>query len=112
MEEVSRIRNAVDEAFERAQVPFLRTLVEQPSCTREKDDVEAAARIVDGEAARLGLSVEKLADPEGRFADHRVYATPGVRDPALALVGHVDTVFPRKMGFFGFARAGDIVHGP
>lgn len=113
MSDAQRARDAVAAAFESAQVPFLGALVEQPSCTREKDDVEAAARIVDAMAARVGLSRRVVSDPEGRFADHRVYATPSTGDSrAIALVGHVDTVFPRAMGFFGFSREGDVARGP
>jgi glutamate carboxypeptidase len=108
------VREAVREAFEREQVPFLASLVEQPSCTREPDDVEAAAALLDARAAELGLSVVRHADPAGRFAAHRVYATPHTApdDRALALVGHIDTVFPRALGFAGFRREGDVVRGP
>jgi glutamate carboxypeptidase len=109
------VTHEVDAAFEVAQVPLLRALVEQPSCTREPDDVEAAARILDDAAERAGLHRRLVPDPSGRFAAHRVYATPAaVRDdvPALLLVGHVDTVFPRSMGFFGMSRDGDVVRGP
>ncbi len=100
-------------AVESAQVPFLAALVQQPSCTREPEDVEAAARIVDDMAAQVGLARRIVADPEARFADHRVYSTPAAAEgPALALVGHVDTVFPRSMGFSGFSREGDVARGP
>lgn len=105
---------AVEERFEREQVPFLRELVEQPSCTREPEDVEAAARIVDARAHALGLVQHTHVDPDGRVAGHRVYETPAVegRTRCLALVGHVDTVFPRSLGFFGFTRDEDVARGP
>lgn len=95
-------------------MPFFARLVEQPSCTREPEDVEAAARILDQAARALDLAIEVHPDPEGRYAAHRVYRTPATAegDRAIALVGHVDTVFPRAMGFFGFAREGDRVRGP
>jgi glutamate carboxypeptidase len=117
-----RLHLAVREAFEAAQVPLLRRLVDQPSHTHAKDDVEAAARILDGQAEALGLSVERVPDPSGRFADHRVYATPATRDDdvTLVLVGHVDTVYPRSMGFLRMTRddgpagpeTGDVIRGP
>jgi glutamate carboxypeptidase len=105
---------AVEEAFEREQVPLLARLVEQPSCTREPEDVERAAAILDEHAASLGLALERHPDPGGRYAAHRVYRTPGTRadDPAPALVGHIDTVFPRALGFTGMRREGDVVRGP
>jgi glutamate carboxypeptidase len=112
-----RVCQDVDEAFESEQVPWLERLVEQPSHTWARDDVEAAARLVDELAASLGLRSTRVSDPEARFADHRVYssATTGDDTRALALVGHVDTVFPRSMGFLGFRRedeTGDVIRGP
>lgn len=105
---------AVDEAFEREQVHLLEALVCAPSHTHAKTDVEHAASLVDAAAALLGLSCRKVPDPDGHFADHRVYATPATKDDdkALALVGHIDTVFPRSLGFLAFSRRGDLVHGP
>lgn len=114
--------DAIDDRFESAQVPWLRTLVNQPSHSGAKEDVEAAASIVDEMAERLGLSRTLHPDAEGRFAAHRVYATPATADDdtSIALVGHVDTVFPRSLGFLTFARddgpqgpeTGDVVRGP
>ncbi len=111
----------VDEAFEREQVPWFRRLVEQPSHTYAREDVEAAAVLIDSKAAALGLACTKIPDAHGKFADHRVYATPPAAAGAksLALVGHVDTVFPRSLGFLHYSRdtdaagnPGDIVRGP
>jgi len=108
--------------FESQQVPFLRRLVDQPSHTAARDDVEAAAAILDAQAEAVGLVVQRHPDPAGRFADHRVYRTAatGPDDRTLALVGHVDTVFPRSMGFLAMTRddgprgpqTGDVIRGP
>ncbi|MCH9681528.1 MAG: M20/M25/M40 family metallo-hydrolase [Deltaproteobacteria bacterium] len=116
------IYRAVEDAFESEQVPFLRSLVDTPSHTAARDDVEAAAKLVDAKAQQLGLAVERTPDPEQRFADHRVFRTPATEADArsLALVGHIDTVFPRSMGFLAMTRddgpagpgTGDIVRGP
>jgi glutamate carboxypeptidase len=108
------LADAVRAAFEGEQVPFLARLVDAPSHTYAKHDVEAAALILDEAAAALGLVTTRVPCPEGRFADHRVYATPatGESDVALALVGHVDTVFPRSLDFLRFSREGDLVFGP
>lgn len=117
-----RLHLAVSEAFEAVQVPLLRRLVDQPSHTHAKADVEAAARILDAEAEALGLRIERVPDPTGAFADHRVYATPATGDDDVTpvLVGHVDTVYPRSMGFLRMTRddgpegpeTGDVVRGP
>lgn len=113
---------AVDDAFESQQVALLRRLVDTPSHTEAKDDVEAAAQILDEACEGLGMVVERHADPQGVFADHRVYRTPGTPADArsLAVVGHMDTVFPRRMGFLQMRRddgekgagTGDVIRGP
>jgi len=105
---------AVDEQFEAAQVAWLRSVVDQPSHTYARADVEAAASIVDDQAASLGLIIEKVPDPDGKFADHRIYSTPATAadDRTVALIGHIDTVFPRKLGFLEFQRDGDAIRGP
>lgn len=118
----SSLYRAVEEAFEAEQVPLLRRLVDQPSHTEAKADVEAAASLFEEEAIGQGLSVERTPDPDGHYADHRVLSTPatGPDDRTLALVGHIDTVFPRSMGFLSMTRddgpdgpeTGDIVRGP
>jgi len=108
------LRSAVRDRFEGHQVPLLAALVEQPSCSREPEDVEKCFSLLDAAALRAGLLRERYEDPSGRFAAHRVYrsAACGEEDRALALVGHLDTVFPRAMGFFGFRREGDVAKGP
>lgn len=116
------LHRAVTDAFEAEQVPYLRRLVDAPSHTAAREDVEAAAALLDEQAAALGLVTERFADPSGRFADHRVFRTAatGPTDRSLALVGHIDTVFPRSMGFLTMQRddgpqgpgTGDIIRGP
>lgn len=106
---------AVREAFERAQVPLLRDLVELPSATREVDDVVRATARLDQAARAVGLSVRSVPAGAHEVGEHRVYATPAAADegvPALLLVGHIDTVFPRAMGFFGMRREGERAMGP
>ena len=107
------LRAAVDAAFETEQVPLLQRLVDLPSHTYARDDVEIAAAALDEAAAAVGLVCTKVPDPSGRFADHRIYADASVGDgPSLALVGHIDTVFPRSLGFLAFRRDGDVARGP
>jgi glutamate carboxypeptidase len=116
--EAERLRTALAEAvdarFETEHIPWFRQLVETASHTYARDDVELAARIIDAAMASVGFACERHPDSEGRFADHRVYAPPELSADAsaFALVGHVDTVFPREMGFLDFEREGDTVRGP
>jgi len=104
----------VHDHFEAQQVPFLERLVNTPSHTYAKDDVENAAVLLDELAQAQGLSVTKHADPAGTFADHRVYETPAAQDgqKAICLVGHVDTVFPRSMQFLHYKRDEQRIYGP
>lgn len=108
---------AVESSFEPEQVPWLARLVNQPSFTGERDDVETAAAIIDAKAEEIGLRRELVPDPSETYANHRVFSTPIVSDdtPAIALVGHCDTVYPRSMGFLKFHRepsSGDRIRGP
>ena len=48
--------------------------------------------------------------PAGRGSEGAVHPTPATGDgPSLALVGHIDTVYPRSLGFLEFTRDGDTV---
>jgi glutamate carboxypeptidase len=50
--------------------------------------------------------------PSTRFADHLIFSTEAKPDkPPIALVGHLDTVFPPG-AFEGFHRDGDLARGP
>lgn len=105
------VAEVVQEQFD-AQLDALRQLVDQPSFTTALDDVEAASALLDRFARAAELDVEAVAST-GDFADHRVYATPGLGDaPALALVGHIDTVHPRSSGFLAYSAEGDVARGP
>ncbi|TPV92831.1 MAG: M20 family metallopeptidase [Myxococcales bacterium FL481] len=122
---VTRLRQdlcaAVDSSFEAEHVPWLTRLVDQPSYTGARDNVERAAQIIDEMAATLSMRRVLVPDPSGTFADHRVYSAPGVAEDtrAMALVGHVDTVFPESLGFLRLNRdppdsesGGDVIRGP
>ena len=107
------LASCVAEAFETEQVPFFADLVGTPSHTKAPQDVEVAARKLDSALGQLGFVRRLVPDPDGVYADHRIYESPAVTDaPCLALVGHVDTVFPRSLGFLEFAREDDVVRGP
>jgi len=110
------VANVVSARFKSQQIPWFRRLVETPSHTLAREQVEVAARLVDERLMALGMSCRRIPDPEKRFADHRVFATPAVgeNDESIALVGHIDTVFPQSMGFLDFETDpdGDVVRGP
>ena len=125
-----QLSSCVDALFESEQVPFLESLVNRASHTYAKDDVENAASFLDLAAENLEMHVERFSDPDGRFADHRIYRSKntGPTSASIGLIGHIDTVFPRELGFLTFSRGpfdfdfdgpqfgvendADIIHGP
>jgi glutamate carboxypeptidase len=64
-----------------------------------------------------GLACQRVASTTGKFADHLVFGSTFEPRPAdasrgpIAMVGHLDTVFPPGM-FEGFKRDGDLARGP
>ncbi len=109
-----RLYQEVLNTFESVQLPTLERWVNQPSHTRAPEDVEAMASLLDQMAEELGLSIERHPVPDGQFAQHRVFTTPGTQagDKALLLSGHCDTVHSREQGFLSMQRNGDKLHGP
>src|SRR4029078_1562683 len=58
-----------------------------------------------------GLASRVVPSASGRFADHLVFTSRGRDVAPVALVGHLDTVFPPGT-FEGFRRDGDLARGP
>ena len=69
---LTKVCNAVDDAFETEHVPWFKHLVETPSYTKTREDVEAAAKIIDALAEQIGLRRTLFPDPDGVFADQRL----------------------------------------
>jgi glutamate carboxypeptidase len=93
-----------------AMEALLAELVEQNSFTENAEGGRAVARVL-GEALRIeGLAEERV--PSARFADHLVFRSVGAAGvPPIALVGHLDTVFPPGT-FEGYRRDGVLRRGP
>ncbi|MCS6857566.1 MAG: M20/M25/M40 family metallo-hydrolase [Sandaracinaceae bacterium] len=106
---------AVDDAFEAEQLALLKELVDLPSASREVEDVEMALERLDQAARECGLVIQKIDPGAHEVASHRIYLMHAATDnkkTLTLLVGHIDTVFPRSMGFFGTKREGDRLMGP
>ncbi len=88
---------------------LLEELVRQNSHTANKAGGDAVGQRLASEARAIGLKVN--SQPSQRFADHLVFSTADVGPGFVALVGHLDTVFP--IGTFDcFERDGDLLRGP
>ena len=87
---------------------LLERLVRQSSFSHDGPGATSVALMVETELRRIGLRTERI--PSSPFGDHLYFETPS-RDPHVFLVGHTDTVFPRRT-FEGFELRGDFAHGP
>ena len=87
------------------------SLVEVNSFTENVDGGRKVGAMLRELFAIAGLSSRVV--PSTRYADHLLFASredaPGV--PPVALVGHLDTVFPPGT-FEGYRRDGDLARGP
>lgn len=89
---------------------MLDRLVRQSSFTNDPPGVTAVVLMLDAELRRIGLKTERIPSP--RFGDHLYFEAPGRSDAGpVFLVGHTDTVFPRKT-FDGFELQGEFGRGP
>jgi glutamate carboxypeptidase len=95
-----------------AMLELVEELVKINSYTKNKDGGGRVADILEREASALGLGVRRVASET--YADHLILETErGARsaEGAVALVGHLDTVFPEGT-FEGYRLDGDIARGP
>jgi glutamate carboxypeptidase len=94
-------------AMEDALVP----LVDQNSYTENPEGGRKVGAMLRGLFAVEGLEVH--VRPSDRFADHLVFRSRAQlpNRGAVALVGHLDTVFPPGT-FEGYRRDGDLARGP
>ncbi len=88
----------------------LAELVEENSFTDNPDGGRKVAKLLEDTFAIAGVTGRRIASP--RFADHLVFASEGKAGaPPIALVGHLDTVFPPGT-FEGIKKDGDLLRGP
>jgi glutamate carboxypeptidase len=87
---------------------LLERLVRQSSFTQDQSGVNAVVSMIEAELSRIGLKETRI--PSARFGDH-LYFESAAKGEAVFLVGHTDTVFPRRT-FEGFVLQGDYAVGP
>ncbi|WXB20250.1 M20/M25/M40 family metallo-hydrolase [Pendulispora albinea] len=90
---------------------ILRGLVEQNSFTENIEGGRTVGALLRAEA----FAIEGLhgsSHPSERYADHLIFRSDGTKGlPPIALVGHLDTVFPPGT-FEGYRRDGALARGP
>ncbi len=96
---------------QRAMEDALAPLVEQNSFTENPEGGRKVGAMLRALFAVEGLDVQ--VRPSDRYADHLVFRSRAQlpNKGAIALVGHLDTVFPPG-SFEGYRRDGDLARGP
>lgn len=97
----------------KAMETALAELVSINSFTENVDGGNAVGKVLEELFAIDGLDVSRSKSASGKFADHLVISSIWTSrgEPPIALVGHLDTVFPPGT-FEGFARDGELARGP
>jgi glutamate carboxypeptidase len=95
----------------RAMETALAELVEINSFTENVDGGRKVATVLEELYAVEGLASRRVASTQ--FADHLVVSStsPPAGQAPIALVGHLDTVFPPGL-FEGYRRDGELARGP
>ena len=96
---------------QQAMLDAIAPLVEQNSFTENPEGGRKVGAMLRSVFAIEGLEVH--VRPSERFADHLVFRSRAQlpNKGAIALVGHLDTVFPPG-SFEGYRRDGDLARGP
>src|SRR5262245_33776502 len=85
-------------AFLEARFPdaldLLRRMVEINSWTRNREGVERTAQVTAEAFAPLGFVAEHVPSANPDFGRHLFLTRPGTSRRSLAMVTHLDTVFP------------------
>lgn len=102
------------QSFLREREPFAITLLEKLVLQNSFTDNPQGGSVVAEMLATELRSIPEISIvrtiPSGRFAPH-VFAATNAGPDFIALVGHLDTVFPPGT-FEGFKREGDLLRGP
>lgn len=75
------------------------------------DNVEGGRKVADLLVRDVFTGLEVERTPSKRYADHLVFRTKGNAGAPIALIGHLDTVFPPGT-FEGYRTDGDLRRGP
>lgn len=97
----------------KAMETALAELVSINSFTENVEGGNSVGNMLEELFALDGLEASRVKSTTGKFADHLVVSSVWTNrgEPPIALVGHLDTVFPPGT-FEGFRRDGDLARGP
>lgn len=100
------LRSIEDEAID-----VLRRLVETGSFTHDRDGVVRLGNMVEELFRPLGFQSRRVRSTTANCGDHLILTrrAPSEDDPALLLVGHLDTVYPE---LFPMKVESDWIYGP
>jgi glutamate carboxypeptidase len=98
-----------------AGLEMLRQMVGINSYTANREGVNRLGRFTAECFAPLGFTAEFVHSTNRNWGDHLVLTRRGRSDKSIALVSHLDTVFPpeeEERNHFHWLREGDLIFGP
>ncbi len=98
-----------------AGLDLLRQMVGINSWTDNRDGVNRLSRFTAEAFAPLGFAAEFVPSANPAWGDHLVLTRPGTSAASLAMVSHLDTVFPPEeeaRNHFRWQPEGDRIYGP
>ena len=98
-----------------AYLDILHEMVEINSFTANSDGVRTLADLTANTFAHLGFHAEYVPSANPDYGVHLVMKRPGTGEKKLALVSHLDTVFPVEdeiQNDFRWREEGDRIYGP
>ena len=98
-----------------AALELLRQMVGINSFTRNRDGVNKLGRFTADCFAPVGFTPEFVPSANPHYGDHLVLTRPGRSKKSIAMVSHLDTVFPPEeeaRNHFHWQPEGDRIYGP
>src|SRR5258706_1588790 len=98
-----------------ATLDLLRQMVEMNSFTANKEGVNRLGDLTARTFSPLGFNAQTVPSVDQEYGDHLVLTRKGKSDCTIALISHLDTVFPpeeEKRNNFHWQVEGDRIFGP
>ena len=114
MDYIGSLQTVLDQNLP-AALEMLRRMVEVNSFTANKSGVDQLGRLTAQYFAPLGFSAEFVRSTNPGWGDHLVLTRPGKERRNIALISHLDTVFPpeeERRNNFHWQPEGDLIFGP